>query len=416
MASLIDAAETVKRLGISKATLYAYVSRGQIRAAPDPADPRRKLYRAEDVEALRTRKRRGRRFEAVAQSTLDWGVPILDSAITLIRDGRLFYRGQEATALAEGMSVEALARLLWQCGDIDPFGDDAAELPEFTDGMLAKLAGSAPIDRLTTVLPLAQSMGLTARLRNRASLWTEAAHLIRLLAAVSVGMQPSRRPVAEVLGAAWRLAPAQIDLVRMALILSADHELNPSTFTVRCVASTSAGLPACLLAGLAALSGPLHGGMVARVEAFLDDSVGKAAPHRLVNAELAEAAAIDRPEPRQIIAQRLQRGETLPGFGHPLYPEGDPRGRALLARLPVDDPARALASAVAALGGEAPNIDFGLAALVRHLDLPSGAGFTLFALGRSIGWIAHALEQSKEAGRIRPRARYIGPEPGSFGP
>ena len=176
------------------------------------------------------------------------------------------------------------------------------------------------------------------------------------------------------------------------------------------MASTGAGLPASVLAGLAALSGPLHGGMTARVEALLDE-IGERHRPRPLNDELAEATAEDGLGPRQVITARLRRGEALPGFGHPLYPDGDPRGLALISRLPMADPHRAIAAAVDALGGEPPNIDFGLVAVARCLGLPAGAAFTLFAIGRSIGWIAHALEQRTQPGPIRPRARYVGTTP-----
>jgi citrate synthase len=410
MATLIDAAETVKRLGITKPTLYAYVSRGQIRAVPDSGDPRRRLYRADDVEALLARKRRGRKLESVARSTLDWGPPILDSAITLIRDGQIYYRGHDARDLAAGDSVETVARLLWDCGATDPFADDGMELPEFTDGMLARLASLAPVERFAAILPLAEAATFAGGTRNSARLWEDAARLVRMLAAAALGVQPSPLSLPALLARAWRLAPGQADFLRTALIFCADHELNVSTFTVRCVASTGAGLPASILAGLAALSGPLHGGMIARVEALLDKMRDPHRP-RPLNDELAEATAEDGQGPRRIITARLRRGEALPGFGHPLYPDGDPRGLALIERLPPGDPHREFAGLVEALGGDPPNLDFGLVATARHLGLPAGAGFTLFAIGRSIGWIAHALEQRTQPGPIRPRAQYVGMPP-----
>ncbi|HVJ51483.1 MAG TPA: citrate/2-methylcitrate synthase [Aliidongia sp.] len=393
--ALIDAAAATQRLGISRATLYAYVSRGQVRAVADPADSRRSLYRAEDVQALLHRKRRGRSLTQVAQSALDWGPPILDSAITLIHDGRLYYRGRDAVELAKTASVEAAARGLWDCGAVDPFAV-GEELPVFTEGLLARLSSQAPIERCAGILPLGEAATVGGGARNQARLWAEGARLLRLLAAAAVAGQPSAAPLHVSLGAAWRLAPAQAELIRAALILSADHELNVSTFTVRCVASTGAGLPAALLAGLAALSGPAHGGMTARVEALLEE-IGR--------------SGADVGEIRALLSARLQRGESLPGFGHPLYADGDPRGAALVDLLPLDDPGRRIVASVEQLSGEAPNLDFGLAALARHLKLPAGTAFTLFALGRGIGWIAHALEQRAQPGLIRPRARYIGPMP-----
>jgi citrate synthase len=166
--------------------------------------------------------------------------------------------------------------------------------------------------------------------------------------------------------------------------------LNASTYAMRVVASTRAPLGACILAGLAALVGPLHGGMTNEVRAMLADPA--------VTADPAGAVAI-----------RLARGERVPGFGHPLYPDGDPRAAALLSRLAPRPDAQRLIDAMQAMTGIAPNIDFALLALEQRLRLPSGAAFALFAVGRTVGWIAHALEQWRDGTLIRPRAVYPTP-------
>jgi len=175
-------------------------------------------------------------------------------------------------------------------------------------------------------------------------------------------------------------------------VLCADHELNASSFTARCVASTGASLRAAVIGGLAALSGSRHGGVTARVESFWRG---------------LEAAGL----PAQL-RRRLAAGEEIPGFGHPLYPDGDPRAIAILDRVvPRYPPARSLIAAVEDLTGQRPNIDFALVALRRFLRLPEGGAFGLFALGRSVCWIAHALEQRETGQLIRPRAVYTGPAP-----
>jgi citrate synthase len=185
-------------------------------------------------------------------------------------------------------------------------------------------------------------------------------------------------------------------ILSAALILCADHELNVSSFTARCVASTAATPYDVVMAGLAALKGGKHGGATARVDAFLRE-IGS-----VKNA-------------RRVIADRLRRAERLPGFGQPLYPQGDPRARTLLelrAKTYSRTRAMELASAIAAevhrVTGQHPNLDFGLTTVAWVLNLPAGSPLALFALGRTVGWIGHAIEQYEVDGLIRPRARYVG--------
>ena len=392
MADLIGAGEAVALLGVGRATLYAYVSRGQIRAEPDPSDPRRRLYRRVDIDTLRQRKARGRRPEKVAEATLDWGLPVLDSGVSLIADSRLFYRGRDALGLAGTATIEATARLLWDCGTADPFEAPAPPMPPTWAPVLPLLSALAPLDRAQALLALVPPT-LPSWRRTAARLWPEAAGLVRLIAAAALGRPPTALPVHQMLAENWGLDNLGADKLRAALVLSADHELNASTFTVRCIASTGASLPAALLGGLAALSGPRHGGMTGRVERLF--------------------AELDRDgNPERLIAGRVARGETVPGFGHPLYPAGDPRGSALLALAEPDERTRVLVCTVADLTGQLPTIDVGLVALARQLGLPTGSAEGLFAIGRTAGWLAHALEQAAQNRLIRPRARYVGPEPG----
>ena len=158
---------------------------------------------------------------------------------------------------------------------------------------------------------------------------------------------------------------------------------------MRVVASTGASLAACVLAGLGALTGPLHGAETDRVRALV-----------------AEAGATG--DPREALAARLARGERVPGFGIRLYPGGDPRAAALLAALRPDARWAELIAAGEELTGHRPNLDLSLVALEQRLGLPPGAAIGLFAAGRTAGWIAHALEQHKDGKLIRPRARYVG--------
>ncbi|QCI64940.1 citrate synthase [Phreatobacter stygius] len=382
----LDANTAAAMLGIARASLYAYVSRGLIQARPDVDDPRRSVYRAADIARLAKTKARGRKPEQIAGASLDWGPPALSSGITLIEDNRLFYRGRDAVELAKAATVEDAARLLWQCEPNDPFAD-TSDLPA-----PAMAAGAHPIDRC---LALLAERGVNTRMiwqRDIRRLWPEAATLLRLMAAGVTGTATGPQPIHLQMAHAWGVGPADAEIIRAAMVLLADHESNASAFAVRVVASTGASLTACLLGGLGALSGPLHGGTTSLVEILFDEA------ERIGDAT-------------RVVEERLRRGDRLPGFGHPLYPGGDPRARALLALLPADPTRAALIAAMDEIGRRDPNIDFALVSACRALRLAAGSALALFAVGRTVGWIAHALEQQQDGTLIRPRARYVGPQP-----
>lgn len=384
----IDAETAAASLGVSRATLYAYVSRGLIRTAPAEDDPRRRFYSAHDIEALRKRKSVGRKPGAVAAQTLDWGLPVLQSGLTLIENGRLFYRGQDASMLAAQATLEDTARLLWGCGDMDPFAMTDAPVA-WDDDRLRHVAGLPMTERCQALLPFVTEGQATAWRRRPDRLWAGAVQLVRGIAAAATQSIATALPIHQHLAGVWQLTADGADLIRRALVLQADHELNASAFTVRVVASTGASLGACLNAGLSALSGPLHGGTTSLIEVLFDE----------IAAEGDVATVIER---------RLRRGDGVPGFNHPLYPSGDPRASALLPLLPEDADREALVAHMAHMTGGHPNTDLALVALRRALGLPPGAALALFAIGRSVGWIAHALEQHGEDKLIRPRARYVG--------
>jgi citrate synthase len=367
------------RLGVKPQTLYAYVSRGRIAARPDPADPRKSLYRGEDIARLQTRKARGRKAAAVASAAISWGEPVLASAITEVQGGRLYYRGADAAELAEREDLEAVALRLWACQDPDVFSPEPRPR--------VRMRGSAPAKAFAA---LAARAGADAPALGRSphALWREGAGLMADLAG-ALGEGAEAGPLHLTLARAWGVPAGDADLIRRALVLLADHELNASTFAARVAASTGASLAAAMLAGLAALSGPRHGGAGARVAALIEDAA--------------------RQGPDGAIRAWTSRGDRLPGFGHPLYPDGDPRGRALLSAFDPGPQLSALKAAGEALTGQAANIDFALGMLTSTLELPADAPFSLFALGRSAGWIAHALEQLQTGVLIRPRARYVGP-------
>jgi citrate synthase len=389
--SLITADSAARRLGVSRATLYAYVSRGFVHAHADPHDPRRRLYSADDVDRLARNKVRGRKASDIAAAALDWGLPALSSGITVIADGRLFFRGRDAVRLAAQATLEDTARLLWDCAG-DPFRAGAPQPPQSVIRLIESLTDTFPIDRCLAVLPLAGAGTAMTWQRDHRRLWHDAAMLLRLMAAAATGTVPDAAPLHLHIARAWGLDEGAAELIRAALVLCADHELNASAFAVRVVASTGASLAACVSAGLSALSGPRHGGTTSLVEILFEEA------ERFGNAA-------------GLVQERLRRGDILPGFGHQLYRDGDPRATALLALLPPDATREALREAMDAIGGKLPNVDFALVSLRRALSLKPGSALALFAIGRTAGWIAHALEQQADDKLIRPRARYSGPAP-----
>jgi citrate synthase len=379
MAEWLSAREAIDRLGVRPQTLYANVSRGRIEARGDKDDPRKSLYSAADVDRLRQRKARGRKAAHVAEDAIAWGEPVLSSAITTVREGRLYYRGHDAVELARTFSLESVARLLRG-------GDGTTLKPR---PAMAFPAAATARERAFLALA-AWASDPPARGRSPLALAAEAAGLLDGFADAVAG-EFGEGPIHERLAAAWDLGEGGPEAVRMSLVLLADHELNASTFAARVTASTGASLPACALAGLSALSGPLHGGMAARVEAFIEEAARMG----------AEGA----------VRARLAQGLRLPGFGHQLYPGGDPRARALIAAIAPPPLFEAVRAAGERLTGEVVNVDFALTALVTRLGLPADAAFLLFAVARCAGWMAHALEQVRTGQLIRPRARYIGPAP-----
>jgi citrate synthase len=373
----LSASEAMDELGVRPQTLYAYVSRGRIEARAQDADPRKSLYRAADVADLAKRKRQGRKAAQVAANAIAWGEPVLPSAITTVHGGKLWYRGLDAAGMARTATLEACAERLWQA-PAGLFAGGAGAIPQ----------GASPRARMFALLAARAASDAPARGRKNEALWPEAAGLVESLADAVAGAGFSG-PIHSRLAQAWHCDEDGADLIRRTLVLTADHELNASTFAARVTASTGASLAASTLSGLAALSGPLHGGMSARVQVFVQETL-----------KVGAAKAV---------RARIEAGLPIPGFGHPLYPSGDPRAAALLEAFPLTPEYQAILDAVMEMAGERPNIDFSLTALTWTLDLPDEAPFLLFAVARSAGWIAHALEQLQTGQLIRPRARYMGP-------
>ncbi|MGW6783980.1 citrate/2-methylcitrate synthase, partial [Streptomyces sp. NPDC054987] len=224
----------------------------------------------------------------------------------------------------------------------------------------------------------------------------------------TAGRAPGPAPVGDELIAhrLWpRLTPREPDrdalaVLDLALALLVDHDLAASTLAVRVAASARAHPYAAVSAGLGALEGPLHG------------AAGRLA-HRMLVEVLEQGGAAP------VVAEYLRAGRRVPGLGHRLYQGEDPRAGALFARLegleqaaPALAAAREVAAVTARQGGLDPNVDLALAVLTVSCGMAAEAGETVFAVARTAGWIAHALEEYQERPlRMRPSGQYHGPRP-----
>ena len=386
----ISAEEAATLLGVKRASLYSYVSRGLLRAQRLPQQ-KGSSYLLSDVTRLARQRAAIRNPAKVAQSALDWGQAVLPSAITRVSDGQFFYRGRNAVELAEHASLEDVAALLWQC---EPTRAPKQIKPPVSPRSGEPLPNASQV--LTRWFDMATSFAKDATATCEAQMPYVHAMCSALLGQ-PFSSEDCATPIHQRLQRHWQLTDDAADLLRRALVLCADHELNASTFAVRVVASTGASLHASLGAGLAALSGPKHGGMAALIDQHWDDW------HASSRDTGGLASSL------QQLLHETQIGQTpsyCAGFGHPLYPQGDPRSSALLATMPTQPEVQSLTAKVLELTGLHPSLDYTLVAIQRSLQLPRGTAFVLFALGRSVGWMAHAQEQVASGQLIRPRAVY----------
>lgn len=375
--STLSADEAADYLGVSTRTLYAYVSRGLLVSEPGTGRERRyPLWSLDELKARRAERREP------AAAALRWGTPVLESSLTLIDRGRLFYRGRDSIELSREATFEEVAALLWSgttngAAELFPAASQGRRNGEIADRLVACLVEERGRHPLSPAEP------------SRATLRAAGAITAALFEAAGADGSGT---LAERLARGWRATGAADDL-RAALILCADHELNASAFSARVVAATDAPLPNALLAAFCALEGRRHGGATRELDDFVAD--------------------VDQIGARHACERALKHHGRAPGFGggHPLYPHGDPRAVELLLRLdlPARDPISKAIELMNGLG-VAPTVELALAALARRRRLPRDGAFAVFALGRSAGWIGHALEAAGGT-LIRPRARYVGPPP-----
>jgi citrate synthase len=392
--------EAAAVLGVTRETIYAYVSRGLIRSEPSPTS-RQRQYLSEDVHALRHRKEPTPVSGASAVNDLHWVAAVFETAISTISEGNLIYRGYPATALAGSSSLETVARILWDCESLDPFDDpSSAAIFKQTEQMRRTLSVRSPVHETLSLLHYLGEADLGAYSLDKMSQWRTGVRAMRIVTAGMTGSPISARPMSEQLARHWGATthPAR-DLLRAALVLCAEHEANTSSFVVRCIASTRTSLYHAVAGGMSAVQGPEHAGIIELVHLLFD--------------EVTAAPSVE-----EAIVRRLRRGQTLPSFNHPLYPEGDPRADWILRKLAQSFPdhpelciVQDLVKAAETYANARPMIYFALVALQRILNLPNRSSMILFAAGRTAGWVAHALEQYGSGQLIRPRARYVGSFP-----
>ena len=372
MSTHVSATEAARMLGVTKPTLYAYVSRGLVSRSTSP-DGRTSLYPRADVERLAERAR-SRRDES--RPTIDLEI---SSSITELDDDGVAYRGRDAATLARTHTYEQVAELLWT-------GELAASDRQWAVDRTA-------LTRCRRVIEAAGATGAVGRLALAAttlagdagSRVSDGAAAARRLLALAPSMLggPASGDIATRLAATYRRRPPAelVAAVSRALVLLADHELATSTLAVRVACSVRADPYSAIAVGLGVVGGPLHGAA------------------SIVAADLFDAAV--EVGPREAVDRVLRSGQRLPGFGHSVYRNGDPRLVPLLEsvrRLPGSgDRMRIVDEVLVEAGrriGKLPNIDLGLAALVFVARLP-GDG-SLFAVARIAGWGAHYDEERDE--------------------
>ena len=205
----LTAAKAAAALGISLPTLYAYVSRGLVRSEAAGQRRRDRRYSREDVDRLRLRQEQRRHPERAAQQSLSWGVPVLESSLSLIVDGRLYYRGREAVSLAGSQTFDAVARWLWTGqGDGEPIrlAPEPAALGSY-QSWLNQLPPATPVERMQAILLLAAARDMAAYDLRPAAVAQTGARLLSLLAAAAVfPATPTATRLAEYLQRGWQAA------------------------------------------------------------------------------------------------------------------------------------------------------------------------------------------------------------------
>jgi citrate synthase len=387
----ISAEEAAEALGVNVATIYAYVSRKLIRSYKPPGTRVARYWRA-DIERIRQR--------TPASVAREQANPLVsETQITVITEAGPFYRGRSAVALAQTATLESVAALLWQVDEATAFPAKVSEPPRALQKLWPVVDGMSAVDKAMACFPIIEGDNPRSYDLTLPGFARTAGEAMRWFAAIMIGAErPSSAPLHEVISVRAK-DRAMSDVARHLLVLSADHELDPTTYAVRAVANAGINPYRLIIAGLITSMGRrLAYGRIETQLRFLE--------------ELASAAHV-----KDVVVARLREGETIPGFGSRLYSKGDPRAISLLEtlqrQLPGDRDLENLVSVIAVvreITGLEP--DFSLLNLFvgRKLGLSQEERVAL-RLGRMAGWVAHAMEQYFSRDLVRPRALYVGPLP-----
>jgi citrate synthase len=407
----LTTAQVAARLGVKPETVYAYVSRGVL-TRDRAGGARGSTFDALEVEALAQRTRRpgaaaAPRAGLPSSSAAGSPLMVLDSALTLIADDELYFRGVDATTLCTQLGFESAAHWLWTGVRADDavfaVPANALDLLRQSDSWRAQLT---MMDRLRVGVAVAGSINpLRQQIDDDAVLFAAAGLFAILIAAlhdecpVDTGGSTTARLWAAL--SPKSPGPDDLRLLNAVLVLLMDHDLAMSTMAVRVAASARAHPYAVIGAGLGALDGLLHGAV-------------SLAAHQMISTCLQPGRRVD-----QVISETLRTHGHLPGFGHVVYRHKDPRADFLLALMgeqsqfePALTAARQIIDTVSSRTGLFANLDLALAVFALGTGMTPDAGEAIFAVARTAGWIAHAMEEYRQPpSRLRPVAHYTGPQP-----
>ena len=393
---LLSTDEAAELLGVKTETIYTYVSRGRLESIRKPGIVA-SWFRRSDVERL-AGARHNRR------PNHDSDVSRINTAICEIDGTTYRYRGREPRRLVDHYTFEQVAEFLWtgrlpaeqgwdltSTVDAAPVGDDQRN------------GESLPLDRLRVAVSVLATADHLRFGRPRDALVVTGRQLMTdLVAALTrLGPEPEDSSIAAVL---WsRLSetestPVQLAALEKALIVAADHSIAPTTLAARIAASYGADLYGCVETGLAVLAGAWHGGRALSAESMMDD--------------------IERVGDAEIVVGELYRQGAIPCLGQPRYQGSDPRTDLIAGFIEDAMPGNPTSQAfedVRRITKEralpSPSFELALAVLAKAFGFTKGSSEALFAISRTAGWIAHAIEVYRGPTAGPPEYAYVGTGP-----